>query len=179
MDVQGSGDFEYAVAGCLFYHLNLRRDSLLEKLNVGDDAHTLVVLVQRFKGTNREIQDIGIQTAESFVNEERIDPDVSSGQFRQTKSQRQTGQKTFPAGKAGHGTRDASLVQVFDLKLEFLLREPPNPVPIAQPAQVPVCVADEYVQRDTLRVFAELRAIVGTNQPAHKGPDSYFSFVSF
>ena len=66
-------DAEGADAAGLFFHNNLRANAFFEDFDVGDDADGLFFLTQSLERGDGDLQRLGVEAAEAFVDEERLD----------------------------------------------------------------------------------------------------------
>ena len=66
-------DAEGADAAGLFFHNNLRANAFFEDFDVGNDADGLFFLTQSLERGDGDLQRLGVEAAEAFVDEERLD----------------------------------------------------------------------------------------------------------
>ena len=77
------------------FNANLRWDAFLHAFDVADDADHLAAGVQRVEGVQGDVQRVGVDGAEAFVEEERVDRGLVAEQIRQ----RQADQEIFASGE--------------------------------------------------------------------------------
>ena len=80
------------------FNANLRRDAFLHAFYVADDADHLAAGVQCVEGVERDVQRVGVEGAEAFVEEQRVNRGLVADQVGEGEGQRQADQEAFPAG---------------------------------------------------------------------------------
>jgi len=68
---------------------------------VADHADHLAAGVERVEGVEGDFQGVGVERAEAFVEEERVDAGLVADQVGEGEGQRQADQETFAAGQCG------------------------------------------------------------------------------
>ena len=134
---------------------DLGADAFLEQSDVGNDADEFVLLPQAFQSGQRDFQGIGIERAETFIDKQRVDPDVATRETGQTERHGEAGEEAFPAGETGGGAAHPGLEIVLDLQAELGVRGAAELVAVGEPDEVAVGVPDEQVQRNSLCKGAE------------------------
>lgn len=105
---------------------------------MADDADHLAAGVQGVEGVEGDFQGVGVEGAEAFVEEERVDAGLVADQVGEGEGQRQADQEAFAAGKGARVAGDFALPAVDDVEFEFAAAFPAQQVAAVQAGEVAV-----------------------------------------
>src|SRR5690606_40290156 len=121
-DLSATGAADAAAPTGAGMHPDTRAYAFLERLDVGDDADQLALLLQPGQGGQGGIQRLLVEGGEALVKEQRINPHIAAGHLRQPQGQRQADNEAFPTGQVLGRTHFAGLIVVEHVQLQWLLR---------------------------------------------------------
>ena len=81
-----------------FFHANLRGNAFLHAFDVADDADHLAAGVEGIEGVEGDFQGVGVEGAEAFVEEQRVDAGLVADQVGEGEGEGQADQEAFAAG---------------------------------------------------------------------------------
>lgn len=81
------------------FHFDLHRNALFHRLDVADHANGFTGSIQAVQCVQRGIEGFGVQRAEAFVEEQRVDAGFVADQIGQRQRQRQADQEALAAGQ--------------------------------------------------------------------------------
>ena len=115
-----TGAAQAAAAACLRDHLYLCGDALLERRDMGYNTDKFTILLQARKSLQGGFESIFVESAESFIEKERIHPYIAAGHLRKAERQGKTNYKAFAAGEILRGPDLTGLVVVDDIQFQRL-----------------------------------------------------------
>ena len=115
-------------------------------------------MLEFFQRIEGRVEGVGVEGAEAFVDEQRLDAGLVAGQFAQAQGQRQAHEEAFAARERGHGAHGIGLVVVHDLQLQVAVGRFEDGVAARELAQAQVGQPGQVRKREALGKLAELVA---------------------
>jgi len=144
---------------------------------MGDDPDDLSLLLQGGEGLECYLEGLTVQGPESFIEEQRIDPDIPACHARESEGQGEADNETLPSGKVLRGADLPCLVIVHDIEVKGGSPAPDEEIPVAHLPEVPVRMGDEAVKGETLGKDPEFFPIRGSDQIVQLLPAEAFGLL--
>ena len=109
---------------------------------------------------DRGVKGVRVKRAKALIDEQTVNLHIASGEVGQAQCKGQTNEKSFAAGKAGHRSGGACLVEVDDFQGKLVVFLPLQQVALGKFAQMTIGVMGENVERYPLGEAAEFRAVM-------------------
>ncbi len=150
-------------------HLDLHRDAFVHFLHVGNNRHLAALSLQTVEGVHGQLQRLGVEAAEAFVDEQRFDTQRAGGHRGQPQGQGQRHQEGFPARQRVHRTQFVTHLGVQHQQAEGAAAAL-EAVAAGQLAQLGVGVVQQQVEVVALGDLAEHIARGRTDQGVQASP---------
>jgi hypothetical protein len=147
----------------------LDRDFFGHLNDVGDDADFAALRLETHEGVEGGVQGLGVETAKTFVYEERFDAQAAGGKGGEAEGERERNEKGFAAREGVDGAAFATHVVVEDFEAEGA-RMAFEVVTVGEGGELGVGLAKEDVEGVLLGEVAKLFAVGGTNEVAEVCP---------
>ena len=118
----------------------------------------LYEVITRVEGVEGDFQGVGVERAEAFVEEQRVDRGLVADQIGEGEGECQADQETFAAGQGAGVAGDIALPAVDDVEFEFAAALAAQQVAAVQAGQVAVGEVQQVVEGEALGELAELVA---------------------
>jgi len=151
-------------ASALRRYLDLGADPLFQGRYVWNDTDQLALLLQARESFQGGFEGFLIQSAESFIKEQRIHPDILAGHVGQTQRQGKADNKALAAGKILRGPNFSGLVVVDHVKFQGLSVIADQQVAVGHFLQLPVGMTNHHFECQTLGKIAVLLTVCWADQ---------------